>query len=908
MPPSHPRTVLALIAALTVTGVPAGSLARPLAQVIPAQPSGFQTVDKLAVQATAIHYSTPDSGRPGVTVYVTARNISASPMLISTATIEASLTSGSAVFTQATPQVNTLRDLPPSMEAPTGAPGPHMLAAGATIIIAMRFDGTFTALRSPLTLNFREKPLTPFHRGGGRTTLSFPAHSPIGQRLPDARLETPAPQPTTTGHAGNGRFIEAAPWRARLDEAVYGATANTSRGTGLTVVKATIQNTRNIPLRFRPSEWSAVVAQSDGARTANEGAVAISINGVNQSGAEITVPSGATFRLEMMHYLKDAAAQHRARQWILTHRPANGQPSVFDHPMPMPPSAVDGTADTSQRPQDPTVNETVNTPGQPFRSLSRLGVTVVATQYGFINATHTRGIMTIRANVKNISAQIVRMEPDLVHARLEAEGKPPIVGRRAILRYGANEAAAVDLHPGQEATVIISFNVEGEALQRSVRAVNFYERATAPNGRDVATVRIPLPPPHQPPATPAPPATSAANAALKAYEGRYRTNRNTTLTLRVEGQELVGDGQVVGSQATREHVRLTLHGDGSLRGILRDTDTSATGSTTYQLNLRFSADSTRFAGMGGRAQSGMGGPISYSGERIAPDAAAGAASTTSTASAAKLGASASGFVEGGYLALRADMARHSQDQYGRPRIEIGLTGRNTLGQRRSLQHNTDRFFLVTADGVEHRADGNYYGASADDRLLSTVWVEKDEEAQVTYVFPGIPATTKPARLIVRDSMNRQQLAVLDLSSTAAQRRWPTGDSAAASPGSDIGQPVMLGQYEVTLEKVERGPDGVWQSVMTLKNAGQAPVRAAVNSVNAVLYGADGQARHTDGNWYDPASTSLTALRDPGTIQPGQQFRVRRLHPHSSGLTPVRIRVQEGQNSGEITLTGLARVP
>lgn len=892
---SPARLVLALISALAQAGAPVAEAALPLAQAIPAEPSAFQRLDKLEAQATAIHFSNVTAGRPSATVYVTVRNVSTAATMISTATIEASLVSGSTVFTQATPQLSTLREMTPTMTPPTGTPGPLMLARGASAVVVMRFDLMPDALRSPLTLNLREKPLTPLLPGGGRTTLRFPAYSPIGHRLPEGRLQTPPPHHTTTGIAGDGRFIEAGPWRVRLDEAVYGSrNAAPGQPTGLTVVEATVQNTRNIPIAFQPAEWGAVLVQSDGVRTPQEHLHdAFSINKVPLRTPTITVPPGASVAVRMSHVLADAPAQHRARQWVLTHRPPGGQPATFELPMPMPRSVIEGTADPSQRPQDPTVGETVSTHGQPFQSLSRLAVTVFGTQYGFVNATHTRGTIGINARVKNISPGVVKMEPDLLHARLEVEGRVGIVGNRPALRYGNNPTQAVDLHPGQEATVFIIFRAEGEELQRAVRAVTFYERA-APGGPDVANVRIALPPPNTPPATPQPtPAPIDPAARLKTFEGRYRTNRGTTLTFQVEGQELVGRGGTP-QLMNREEVKLTLHEDGSLRGTLRDTE-GAGRFTWYQLNLRFAPDGARFAGQGAYMHASLP-PISYTGERIAETTAA------TTAAAPTLGAAAGGFTDGGYLSLRADMVRHSLDQWGQPRVEVGLTARNTQGQRRSLQHNSDRFFLITADGVEHRMDGNYYGASAEDRLIQTVWVEKDEEAQVTYVFASVPATARPTRLIVRDSMNRQQLASIDLSATPSQRPAVTG-GAAGQPGGGLGQAIMLDRYEVTLEKIERGPDGNWHSIMTVKNAGDTPLRPVPGSLNAVLYGADGQARHAGGNWYDPASTTPVVLRDPGVLQPGAQFRVRRVHSQSTGVNPVRFRAQEGPKSGEVSLSG-----
>ena len=444
-------------------------------------------------------------------------------------------------------------------------------------------------------------------------------------------------------------------------------------------------------------------------------------------------------------------------------------------------------------------------------------------------------------------------------------------------------------------TVRLTFNVGDAIRQREVHAIRLIEHSRSPTDPAVlvaggsrqfelerlnmdGTVGAPAPAPPLPDVVTDP-------GRLQRYEGRYRTNRGTILTLKVEGDELIGTG---GGQAqqNREHMRLKLYADGSVRGPLRDLGGGRT--TWFDLNVRFNEDASRFEGPGSWTNLGDEPPIIYIGERIREDDAAGPD-----------GGAAEGFIEGGFLALRPDMVRVSHDQWDRPRVEVGLTVRNTQGGRKGVQYMDDTFFLVDEAGVEYRTDGSFYGASADERMIATVWLQKDEEAHMTLVFPGVPANVRPTAVIMRDSSRREERARFDLADLGSARPAPAdGEAGAVADG-----PIRLQRFEVTLEAVERGADGLLESVMSLKNISSTRVRVLIGDLSVVLYGEDGQARHADGNFYMPDAERRTAMRDAGFLAPGESLRVRRLHPQSTTMTPVRFRAEEGGQSGMVAAPG-----
>lgn len=108
----------------------------------------------------------------------------------------------------------------------------------------------------------------------------------------------------------------------------------------------------------------------------------------------------------------------------------------------------------------------------------------------------------------------------------------------------------------------------------------------------------------------------------------------------------------------------------------------------------------------------------------------------------------SAFQDAGNLQLRLAGTGRSA-VYGHPGVEVRLTARNHHEQRMGLQYLGLTPSLITSDGRERQWDGNYYGASASELLNATVWMEQNQEAPLTLVFPDISAGVEPVALVLR---------------------------------------------------------------------------------------------------------------------------------------------------------------
>ena len=308
--------------------------------------------------------------------------------------------------------------------------------------------------------------------------------------------------------------------------------------------------------------------------------------------------------------------------------------------------------------------------------------------------------------------------------------------------------------------------------------------------------------------------------------------------------------------------------------------------TWYTLDLGFAADAASFDGQAAFFHMPSNSPIAYSGRRVA--GAAGGASGPGSTSTAPGGA----FTNAGYFALRADAVKRN----GRS-VEVNLTARNYQGGRQAVQQTDNRYFLATSRG-EFRWDSNFYGATAADHLDHTIWLEKDEQSQITYVFEGLPSDAAPQRLIVRD-YSGNEVGSLDLSGLGENRPAPGSAADGAAGTSGVGSAIALDRYEVTVERVARAPDRDWESVLTIRNASNAPQRLTVTEIGMVLYGADDRAWHASGSFFAADGTDRFSHVGAPMLQPGEQVRVRLWHPQSAGATPVRFRIQEagGKSAG-----------
>lgn len=112
----------------------------------------------------------------------------------------------------------------------------------------------------------------------------------------------------------------------------------------------------------------------------------------------------------------------------------------------------------------------------------------------------------------------------------------------------------------------------------------------------------------------------------------------------------------------------------------------------------------------------------------------------------------------GYFLTRLDAVRRQRSGA----VEVTLTMRNDQTIRRSIWNNYNSWTLIGSDGQSYKHDGNGYGRDGTDRMTTSVYLEKDGTAPLTYVYP-MPFDVKPVRLVVRDYYGKP-LTEFDLSS------------------------------------------------------------------------------------------------------------------------------------------------
>ena len=392
----------------------------------------------------------------------------------------------------------------------------------------------------------------------------------------------------------------------------------------------------------------------------------------------------------------------------------------------------------------------------------------------------------------------------------------------------------------------------------------------------------------KPPETPTPAPVETVTAeqleALKAIAGDYTTNAGTILTVAVDGPRVTGRAttRAVG-RPLREQLALTVTPTNELVGTWRLEVGHET--TLGKVSLRFADDAMSFAGT---VQTSVNQPsFEYRGERVRPPVTG----TGDNPAAPPAEPGASGFTDAGYFSLRVDAVGRT----GAAPIEVAMTARNSQGERRGVQYNDNVFILVGSDGREYRSDGNFYGKSGAERLNATVWLTQDEQTAVTYLFPGVPSSVTPVRLVVRDRTK-------DLGTFALENLPKTRPAAVAPTGAearDLGQANVLEGFTAQLVSTSRGVDGAWEAVVSLRNTGEGPLHLSPRTFRMTLLDADGDTRQATGDIYEPEGSGRRAIGRFPTLAPGAEFRLKLVFPESATMTPTRYKVEDATGKSAI---------
>lgn len=243
------------------------------------------------------------------------------------------------------------------------------------------------------------------------------------------------------------------------------------------------------------------------------------------------------------------------------------------------------------------------------------------------------------------------------------------------------------------------------------------------------------------------------------------------------------------------------------------------------------------------------------------------------------------FKEAGFFALRLDFG--GRRSAGAP-VEVSLTARNYLGDRQGLQYNTNSFKVLGSNGVEYKWDGNYYGKSGAERLNTTVWLEKGEQGAVTYVFPGVPKTVKPVKLIIRDG----DKVVGEFRISEAGGRANAAAPVMSTEGTPAGQPVTLKTFETTLASLSRGDANDLEAVVRIRNISGAPVRMTVANLVVALFAPNGETRYADGSFYQVEGKGRRIIGSTIPLAADEEVRVKLWFAQSARIVPARYKIQE----------------
>ncbi|MCX8476263.1 MAG: hypothetical protein MT490_10755 [Sphingomonas sp.] len=288
-------------------------------------------IDKLALRIHGVRYENINSNRPSVVIYVAVQNATSVSTVLMAANLfdESVLLHGSGNY--GAKGYTFAAGTAPGQEG-TFTAG-KVLKPGQNTTLVFRYQLEGPVPTAPLTWIVRERPsivkllkeISQEHR------LSVPGYVP------------PMPTPPTVPLAPTGiqtlrmpaSFIQPGGFRLRTDQITYGrGSTDNGRGSGLTVINMTLQNTTNAPLDVNPNLLNSFVVEQDGRRSQSPG---VSLDKGN--GASVTLAPREWLSGHFTYYLENQAAQRAARR--VEFKYGSGQTLTIDLP-PFTAGAVSG--------------------------------------------------------------------------------------------------------------------------------------------------------------------------------------------------------------------------------------------------------------------------------------------------------------------------------------------------------------------------------------------------------------------------------------------------------------------------------------------------------------------------------------------------------------------------------------
>lgn len=567
-----------------------------------------------------------------------------------------------------------------------------------------------------------------------QSAVGVPAATPAGEPSP-----VPAPSPTAIP-VTDAPTIAVDPWRMNIVSIDYGA----SEGTSTTVV-ATIRNAEPTPQALTTDQIVGELFAHDGTKIPSDGPVRVVNNGNSLGdGVSVMIQPGETVQLHSTHATTGLPQQQQIVRWRMLKNDAPQAHASFDVPQapggaPLPPPQPEPTPPPPALPPSPP---TFDPPADPAPNPgAEASLRALAGEYS-VNATD---LMTLTYQDGLLLGEIRPSAGQPASATLKLTIDPG-----GLLKGVMNRA---DQSP-QTTWYALSLSAMDGTLSGTAAFVHvpsnsptqFRARRTGP--APAAQTQAP------PPSAPTPP--PAAGTDVSRYSGQFTTSRGTVLTLSAQGDRLTGRASGENQQA-RENLTLRGTGNGAFTGNWSEMTPS--GMEMGRVSLQF----TEGHAFSGAVQYTMGGQtgqtVAYSGQRGGAPASGGAGSpppAQTTPAAPTSATGTGGFQTTAWMDMKVD--RVGRSSLGG--VEVVFTVRNSADERRGIQYNQQRPAVVGSNGLEYGWDGNHYGESSANRLVETVWLNRDGQGKVTYLFPQMPANVTPVRLIFREY--GQQTAVFEL--------------------------------------------------------------------------------------------------------------------------------------------------
>ncbi len=223
-------------------------------------------------------------------------------------------------------------------------------------------------------------------------------------------------------------------------------------------------------------------------------------------------------------------------------------------------------------------------------------------------------------------------------------------------------------------------------------------------------------------------------------------------------------------------------------------------------------------------------------------------------------------------------------------LQVLLTYKNASSQQLNLSNIGLDFYVVDADGIGFRDAGNLYRASGDipETINQTVRLEKDDEVKVSYLFSLPKGITGLRTLYITQESQAHQLGLSAIT-------IPNAAAPAAAPTNAVGgtgEFAAIGAFDVRFDGIRKGRSNTLQAFVTIKNAGDKPLRLTTSEINLTITDAEGINTRAIGNLYRASGAEPEPISHTIQVAPKTETRLRYLFTIAGGSVPQKLTIRD----------------